>query len=285
MTILPELTTRCLQQVEQAAGYLADIGCQAGRREVESQHDADSCLPQTQARVFTQQEYHRAQCGNHRECYRQSITSLPFLFGDAPLVFPAIPRTRAATCGEPSGTVRHICHRRPCRPWPVRRTRTPGRTGSRSVGESALITSLHVQVEPPSGERPMRSTTAPGTIGTGEPCSLPGHPFSIRVGRVARVSGSPFIAPSFCAAGYPDLLPGPRPQRGVRRRGPGAFTVQYCLVKTVSTLLSTFQQRHARPSVGNSRVGRMSFHFSCNPVIFSPWGWQRAARRQFQVLA
>jgi hypothetical protein len=32
-----------------------------------------------------------------------------------------------------------------------------------------------------------------------------------------------FNSAFFCAAGYPDLLPGPRPQRGVRRRGPGAF--------------------------------------------------------------
>ncbi len=95
--------------------------------------------------------------------------SPPFPFPGTPPVFPAIPRKRVATCGEPSGTVRHICRRRPCRPWPARRTRTPGRAGNRSVGESALITSLKVQVDPPSGERPMRGTTAPGTIGIGEP--------------------------------------------------------------------------------------------------------------------
>jgi hypothetical protein len=42
-------------------------------------------------------------------------------------------------------------------------------------------------------------------------------------------------------------------------RGRGCYFVwspagQYCLVKPASTLLSTFQQRHARASVGNSRV-------------------------------
>jgi hypothetical protein len=37
-------------------------------------------------------------------------------------------------------------------------------------------------------------------------------------------------------------------------RRPRQCAGQYCLVKAVSALPSTFQQRHARPSVGNSRV-------------------------------
>jgi hypothetical protein len=43
----------------------------------------------------------------------------------------------------------------------------------------------------------MRSTTAPGTIGTGEPCSLPGRPLSIAWGRVARVSLGSFYRAFF----------------------------------------------------------------------------------------
>jgi hypothetical protein len=104
-------------------------------------------------------------------------------------VFPAIPRKHAATCGEPSGTVRHTCHRRPCRPWPARRTRTPGRTGNRSDGESALITSLQRAGRASFRGKANAQHDGPRYHrhrGTVVPCRAARCPFAW--GRVARVS-------------------------------------------------------------------------------------------------
>ncbi len=71
-----------------------------------------------------------------------------------------------------------------------------------------LITSSSAQAEPPFRDTDVRSATAPGTIGAGEPpCSLPGHLDSlawVKVwpglylvfsdGRYAEWSATPFVA-------------------------------------------------------------------------------------------
>ena len=57
---------RALEHAEQAGCYLADVRREAGRREVEAQHDAGSRVPHLQGRVPAQQDYHHAK----REHYR-----------------------------------------------------------------------------------------------------------------------------------------------------------------------------------------------------------------------
>lgn len=117
------------------------------------------------------------------------------------------PRRLAVTYGVPSGTAKYISRRRPCRPWPARHMRTPGRAGSRSGGVSVRVTSSSAQLAPPIGDRPVCSTTAPVYPRyRGAACSLPGRPFSIPLGRAARVLVF-FIAPPLLLLPQPRRLP------------------------------------------------------------------------------
>jgi hypothetical protein len=63
--------------LDDGLGELGNVRREAGRGEIESQDYADRGVPYFQARVFAQQEYHRAAQQRHGNGYRQSITPFP----------------------------------------------------------------------------------------------------------------------------------------------------------------------------------------------------------------
>jgi hypothetical protein len=159
------ITTCLLEHAEQAGCYLGDVRREAGRREVETQHDADSRVPHAKGRVPAQQDYHHAKSEHYRQGYRRCQS--PPLHHPATMTrgrLPHVsrcPRMPATPCGVTSGNARCTSHTRSCRPSPARRKRTSGRYGIRPGGVSASITSPSVQVGPPSGVFAVRTTTAP----------------------------------------------------------------------------------------------------------------------------
>ena len=58
---------------------------------------------------------------------------------------------------------------------------------------------------------------------------------------------------------------------------------QYCLVKLLRVLLSTFPQRHARDFVDNIPIRPLCFHFPCCSDIFSPWAKPGLVLQWYQV--
>ena len=69
---------RLLDQPDKARYELADVRCETGRREEESQQDANQRMQQAQAGIPAQDKHHNGQDEQHRQGYGQEITS--FLF-------------------------------------------------------------------------------------------------------------------------------------------------------------------------------------------------------------
>ena len=189
---------------------MADFRCQAGRREVESQHDADqrhaaaagprTCTAGTPPRSGRPQPTrlppinHLLSCdvfiGTDRRQATRTSAALSGAIGE-----PAACISRTARCptraerlksrrhampvvlsGATSGHAARTSRRHRGHPAPARRTRTAGRAGSRP---DVISRSDHLLIGPGLGLLSGRSTAArrsPDTIGTGEtrvPCTGP----------------------------------------------------------------------------------------------------------------
>jgi hypothetical protein len=177
------------QQAEQAGSELADIRRETGRREVKSEHDADSRLPQSQARIPAQHKYRRREQQRHRQGYRQTITSSPvadrFGWGGWRSVVlecsPCLPAGPAATGDAFRARVGTIADLRPTRAhW-------PGMAADQAILDS-VITSLSVETASsfPRGVR--GSTTAPVPSAPGNPRVPWRVTLAYSRGRVARLA-------------------------------------------------------------------------------------------------
>src|SRR5579872_4888930 len=85
---------RFLERADKATGQIADLRCEAGRREVESQQNADDGVPEAQSRVPAQQDDHPGQ----DESYRQGHTQLITPFRSCAMVYQTVD-------GQPSASV------------------------------------------------------------------------------------------------------------------------------------------------------------------------------------
>src|SRR5580704_12433575 len=65
------------EHAEQALGNAADVGRETGRREVETQHNADQGMQDSQAGVPAQQDHRDSQYHDNGNTDRQSITPFP----------------------------------------------------------------------------------------------------------------------------------------------------------------------------------------------------------------
>jgi hypothetical protein len=155
------------QQVEQAGHKPADIGCQAGRGQVEARRHADNRLPDPQAGIPAQHDYRSCQQHGNRNRDRQTLTS-PRSRGQDEITAAVVSRRRrpAVPCAVPSGHGRCISGTGRHHLWFVPGRHTTGRCGIRSgdTSISHLLTGADGSSFPWPGDH-----DSPGTIGTGEP--------------------------------------------------------------------------------------------------------------------
>jgi len=71
------LFSGCLEQPNKGRYGPGNVRCQAGRREVEPEQDADQRMHNAQAGIPDQDEHHGGQNEQHRQGYGQEITSSP----------------------------------------------------------------------------------------------------------------------------------------------------------------------------------------------------------------
>jgi hypothetical protein len=173
MVLSGALTCRS-QQVEQAGHKPVDIGCQAGRGQIETRRHADNRLPHPQAGIPAQHDHRSRQQHGNRNRDRQTLTPFPSP-GQDEITAAAVSRRRryAVPCAVPSGHGRCISGTGRHHLWFVPGRHTTGRCGSRS-GDTSIS---HPLTDADGSSFPWPADhDNPGTIGTGElACSLTGR--------------------------------------------------------------------------------------------------------------